>query len=157
MFDSLIIRGDNIKKNIGVIMMAVLLAYFFSKIIFSSYESEQVMISSGNIYLLQYGSYINKEVMNENIEKLDNYIIYEHDDKYYVYLGAYTNIETAKKMQKYFEKNNIYTYIKNDYLSNLDIVDKITRYDKKIFNEKDFNKNNEYNKNILDILKKSVF
>ena len=136
--------------------MAILLAYIFSKALFTTYETEQVMTSSGNIYLLQYGSYINKEVMNENIKKLDNYIIYEHDGKYYVHLGAYTNLETAKKMQNYFKNQNIYTYIKNDYLTNMDIIDKITIIDNKIFNENDFSKNIEYNQKILEILKNNV-
>ena len=115
--------------------MAFLLTYIFSKVIFSSYESEQVMISSGNIYLLQYGSYISKEVMNENIKGLDDYIIYEEDNKYYVHIGAYTNIDTARKMQKYFENLNVHTYIKNDYLSDMKIIDQITELDNQILNE----------------------
>ena len=95
-------------------MMAIFLAFIFSKVVFTTYEVEQVMTSSGNIYLLQYGSYINKDVMKENIKELEDYIVYEHDNKYYVHLGAFTNIDTARKMQKYFEDINIYTYIKND-------------------------------------------
>lgn len=136
--------------------MAVLLAFIFSKAIFSTYELEQVMTSSGNIYLLQYGSYINKDVMEENIKRLDNYLIYHHEDKYYVYLGAYTNIDTAKKMQKYFESKNIFTYIKNDYISNMEIIDKITDIDEMILEEHDLNKNLDYNKKILEILKSIV-
>lgn len=114
------------------------------------------MISSGNLYLLQYGIFIDKNVMDENIKKLDDYIIYERDNKYYVHLGAYTNIDTAKKMQKYFENINIYTYIKNDYISDMKIIDKITEYDQKILNEKDYSKNILYNKKILKILKNIV-
>ena len=114
------------------------------------------MISSGNIYLLQYGSYINKDVMNENIKKIDNYIIYEHDKKYYVHVGAYTNIDTAKMMKEYFKKQNIHTYLKNDYLSNMDIIDKITKLDNKMLEEKSDNKKLEYNKKILDLLKNIV-
>lgn len=136
--------------------MAFLLATIFSKLIFSSYESEQVMISSGNIYLLQYGSYINKEVMNENIKKLDNYFISLNDGKYYVYIGGYTNINTANKMQKYFEDNKIYTYIKNDYLTNLEIVNEINEIDKSILEEKDYKKSIELNKKILKLLENNV-
>ena len=137
-------------------MMAIILAYIFSKVIFKSYETEQVMKSSENIYLLQYGSYINKDVMNENIKRLDNYITYEHDNKYYVYVGAFTNLDTAKKMQNYFKNKNIYTYIKNDYITNMDIIDKITNLDEKILNEKESSKLIKYNKEILNIIKKRV-
>lgn len=136
--------------------MAILLAYIFSKLVFSTYEVEQVMTSKGNIYLLQYGSYIDKNVMNECIKKLNDYIIYELDGKYYVHLGAYTNIDTAKKMQKYFKNQGIYTYIKNDYLSNIELIDEITKLDNKVLNEDDFNKNIKYNKKILEILKSIV-
>ena len=136
--------------------MAILLAYIFSKLVFSTYEVEQVMTSKGNIYLLQYGSYIDKNVMNECIKKINDYIIYELDGKYYVHLGAYTNIDTAKKMQKYFKNQGIYTYIKNDYLSNIELIDEITKLDNKVLNEDDFNKNIKYNKKILEILKSIV-
>ena len=114
------------------------------------------MISNGNIYLLQYASFINKDVMNENIKKLDDYIIYEHDDKYYVHVGAYYNLDTALKMQKYFENKNIYTYIKNDYISDFDIINKIKEVDNNILNEKDDNKIINLNKKILNILKNIV-
>lgn len=155
-FVNLIIRGDNIKKNIGVIMMAILLAIIFSKVMFTTYEGEQVMISQGNIYLLQYGSFINKDVMEENIKKITDYYLLNEDNKYYIYLGAYTNIETAKKMQKYFEQKNIYTYIKNDYLTDTRIIQEIKEIDNHILNEKDIDKNIIDNKKIIEILKNSV-
>ena len=60
------------------------------------------MESMGNIYLLQYGSFVNKQVMDELVKDLDDYIVYEHDNKYYVHLGAYINLETARKMQKIY-------------------------------------------------------
>ena len=149
-------RGDNIRKNIGVVILAVSLALVFTKALFTTYETEQVMISSGNIYLLQYGSYINKEVMNENVKKLDDYLMYFHDDKYYVYVGAYINIDTARKMQKYFENENIYTYIKNDYISNSEVINKIEEIDNEILNEENYNRLLENNKKILNILKNIV-
>ena len=149
-------RGDNIKRNIGIIFLAIGLALVFSKALFTTYKEEQVMTSSGNIYLLQYGSFINKEVMNENIKRLDDYIIYEHDDKYYVYVGAYINLDTANKMKKYFENENIYTYIKNDYIGNSDVINKVKELDKKILNEDNQELIIENNKKILNLLKNSV-
>lgn len=114
------------------------------------------MISNGNIYLLQYASFINKDVMKENIKELNDYIIYEQDDKYYVYLGAYFNLDTARKMQKYFESRDIYTYIKNDYITDDTIINKIKEIDNSIINEEDSNKIIDLNKKILNILKNDV-
>ena len=133
-----------------------MLSLVFSKAMFTTYQNEQVMASDGNLYLLQYGSYISKNIMEECIKKLDDYIIYYNDDKYYVHLGAYTNLDTALKMQEYFENKNIYTYLKNDYISDMDIIDKITQIDQKVLKEKDFNKYINYNKKILEILKSVV-
>ena len=153
---NLIIRGDSIKRNIGIIILAISLCLVFTKALFSTYREEQVMISSGNIYLLQYGSYLNEEVMNENISKLEDYLIYQTDNKYYVHIGVYTNIDTANKMKKYFENKNIYTYIKNDYLSDTELINSIKDYDNKLLNEKKNSKIIELNKKILDLLKNNV-
>ena len=149
-----IIRGDIIRKNIGIIVLALALGLVFSKAMFTSYENEKVMTSDGNIYLLQYGSFINKEVMNENIKKLDNYLIYENENKYYVHLGIFTNLETAMKMQKYLENKNIYTYIKNDYLGDNDLINQIDKLDKELLLEEDSTKIMEINNQILNFFKK---
>ena len=114
------------------------------------------MTSDGNIYLLQYGSFINSEVMNENIKKLTDYIIYEHDNKYYVHVGAFTRVNTARKMQKILEKENIYTYIKNDYLGDSKVINEINKLDDRIYEEENYNKIKEINKEILNLLKTSV-
>ena len=152
----LIIRGDNIRKNIGVIILSIALALVFTKAMFTSYTEEKVMTSDGNIYLLQYGTFINKDVMMDNIKKLDNYLIYELDDKYYVHLGVFTKYDTALKMQKIFEQDNIYTYLKNDYLSNMDLINQINELDEEIFNEKNVNKIKNINNEILNIVKKGI-
>lgn len=112
------------------------------------------MTSDGNIYLLQYGSYISKNIMEENIKKLDDYFVYEEDNKYYVFLGAYTKLDNANKVSKILEKNNLYTYIKNDYLGNSDVISEIEKLEIKIMEEDDHNKILKINKEILEILKK---
>lgn len=123
---------------------------------FTSYKEEKVMTSDGNIYLLQYGSFINKEVMNNNTQNLEDYIIYEHDNKYYVHVGIFTKLETANKMQKILEEENIYTYIKNDYLSNSDLINKINIFDNLLYEEENINKMKEINKEIIQLVKNNV-
>ena len=126
----------------------------FSKAMFSSYKNEQVMSSDGNLYLLQYGSYINYDVMEENVKKLDDYLVYELDEKYYVFLGAYTDLTIANKVSKILENKGIYTYIKNDYLGNSDAIGKIRNLEKSIQEEEDYEKIILTNRKILEILKK---
>ena len=136
--------------------MAIAIAFIFSKVMFNSYESAKVMESMGNIYLLQYGSYINKDAMEECIKDLDDFFIYEHDNKYYVHLGAYINLETARKMQKLFVERNIHTYIKNDFVSNDDFISKLKELDEEILNEKDNKKIMKINEKILKLLNNSL-
>jgi len=136
--------------------MAIGISIIFSKALFTSYQTETVMTSSGNVYILQYASFTNKEVMNENIKKLEDYLIYEMNNKYYVYLGIYTSLDTAMKMKKHFENDNIYTYIKNDYLQDNSLVNKIKDYDLEILNEENNYKIIDINKKILNLVKTSV-
>lgn len=111
------------------------------------------MSMDGNIYYLQYGSYINYNVLEENIKNLSNYVIYEEDGKYYVYIGAYLYLDHAKKMQRILENKNIYTYIKNDYLSNENLLNSIKTIEKKIVNNEKFLE--EGNNEIINLLKKA--
>lgn len=108
----------------------------FVKLLFSSYEDKQVMISSGNVYLLQYGAYTNKELFNEINNTLEDTITFTINNNYYINLGVTTNYDIALKLKKIYEKENIYLYIKTNYLGNTDIIDKITQNDYKILNSK---------------------
>ncbi len=121
---------------------------------FSTYHTEQVITSDGNIYFLQYATFTKKEVMEENIKKLDDYIINEDNGKYYVYIGASTILENANKLKKILEDNGIYSYIKNDYLSNSELINKINIIDKEIVKCEKNSEILEKNQEILKILKK---
>ena len=88
------------------------------------------MSVDGNIYILQYGSYISRNVMEENVKKLDKYLVIEEDDKYYVYLGIFTKKENALKMQEIYKNINIYTYLKNDYIGDERIIERIENVEK---------------------------
>ena len=112
---------------------------------------EQASTLDGNIYLLQYGSYINELVKNENVKKLNNYILYFHDNKYYVFVGASTYYENALLLKKKLEDEGIFTYIKNDYVSDSELLKKINQWDKEII--KNNNLLEEHNQKILEILK----
>ena len=140
-----------INKTYLIILFAVLISVVFSNLIISSYRDEMVLKSDGNIYLLQYGIYTTKDVMIENVKKLNDYIIYEDDGKYYVYLGVYINYENAYKYSKLLENNKIYTYIKNDYLSNNDVVKKLNILDNKMVDLKKESEMRSLNREMLDL------
>lgn len=119
---------------------------------FTSYSVEQVSTIDGNIYLLQYGSYINEVVKDENVKNLDNYLSYMSDDKYYVFVGASTYYENALLLSQKLEEEGIYTYIKNDYISDSSLIKKISDLDKEVIQNNTLIK--EKNEEILNLLKK---
>ena len=142
-----------INKTYGIILFALLIGAVFSNLLISSYQEEMVMKSEGNVYLLQYGIYTTKEVLNENIKKLTDYIVYEKDNKYYVYLGIFVNYENAYKVSELLENSNIYTYIKNDYLGDSNLIKKLNILDEKMTNLKKEHEIKSLNREMLDLYK----
>lgn len=146
------IRRWIIRRNIGVILLAVSLCLVFTKALFSTYTTQEEMILEGNVYYLQYAIFTKEDVMLDAVKKLDNYFIIHLDNKYYVNVGAYLTLSNAKKYQKILEENKIYTYIKNDYI-NSDRKEKIKKWDSDFKKEKDTLKLREINNQIINIFK----
>lgn len=121
------------------IFMAVIIGIIFGNLIFDSYEAEEVMASYGNVYMLQYGAYTDKSVMYENIKTLDKniYITVFENSVYYVYLGITTNYDNALELKKIYDEKGIFLYIKDNYLGNSHVVNKIKKLDRLIKVEND--------------------
>ena len=118
-------------KKYWPIGLAIIIGIIFGNLIFDSYETETVMSSDGSVYMLQYGAYTSKEVMNENIKNLDSslYVISFVDDVYYVYFGLTTNYYNALNIVKIYKNRDIYLYIKENYLGKNSVISEIKRLD----------------------------
>lgn len=115
------------------IVLAIMIGLFLSDLLFDSYSTETVMSSKYNVYVLQYGIYTNLEVLNSNLKKLNyRYVVVNNDNKYYVYLGFFTNYENALKVSKILEDNEVYTFLKTDYYNDEDLLTKLNQIDQKI-------------------------
>ena len=138
-------------KKYGPVGLAIIIGLIFGNLIFDSYETEAVMSSDGNVYMLQYGAYVSEDVMKENIKNLTDYfyITEEHDDVYYIYLGVSTNYDNALNIAKIYKDKDIHLYIKENYLGNSNLIGKIKELDKLIETEKD-------DKEILTYVKKGL-
>lgn len=117
------------KSVIIVILFGSLLGYLFGSLIFKNYDGNKYYKENGNIYYIQYGVYTSNEVALSNVEKLSNYKIIEDDEKYYVYLGITSNYDNALKIQKMYQDQEIYTYIRSDYVKNSELLTKLQEYD----------------------------
>ena len=141
-------------KYLIIILGAILTGIFFSDLIINNYQEELVIKSEGNVYLLQYGAYQEKSVMEENTKSLSNYIEINNDNKYYIYLGIYTNYSNALKVKKILEEEGISIYLKTEYLNNLELISKINILDKKIGDIEKKEDILNINKEILELFKK---
>lgn len=139
------------------ILLAIIIGFVFGNLIFDSYETEVVMNSDGNVYMLQYGAYTNEEVMKENIKKLDSesYIVDVIDNIYYVYFGITTNYYNALNIVKIYKEKDIFLYIKDNYLGKSNMISQIKKIDNLIKDEKNQEKINSYLKEGLLIYKNS--
>lgn len=112
------------------------------------------MSSNYNVYYLQYGVYVNMDVLNNNVKNLKDYIIVNDYEKYYVYLGVFTNYDNALKVSKILEDDKKYTFIKNDYIENDELVNKLGEIDQKLLLTDNISEINKLVKETLNIYKK---
>ncbi len=117
------------KSIIIVILFGSLLGYLFGHLIFKNYNGTKYYKEDGNIYYIQYGVYTSKEAALGNTSKLTNYKIVEEDEKYYIYLGITADYDNALKIQKMYQDQDIYTYIRADFVKNSELLTKLKEYD----------------------------
>lgn len=133
-------------KRYMPIVFAIIIGIIFGNIIFNSYKTETVMMSDGNVYMLQYGAYTSKSVMLENTKNLNtnDYIVEQLDDIYYVYFGITTNYDNALTIVDIYKNNNIFLYIKENYLGRSELINKLKEIDLLIKKENDSEKIIDY-------------
>lgn len=108
---------------------AVLLGYFVGDYFFTDSKTQDVFQEAGNVYLLQQGVYSTKEVMEENVALLDDYLYQEEDGKFYVYLGMTGKEENAIKLKEMFADQGISIYVKPSIVSNASFLTQLMQYD----------------------------
>lgn len=118
------------KKTILIGSLFVLLGSLFGKGLFNYYNKDQAMFKSGETYyFLQEGVYTDKEVMEANIKNIDNKLITNSDNKYYVYLGITKSKEVAKKISDLYKKRGTDVYTKELSLNNAEFSNHVDQFD----------------------------
>lgn len=82
-----------------------------------------------NSYLLQLGIFDTKEEMNNKLFGIENYIVIEKNNKYYVYLGVSTKKDNAAKLQEIFLDRDINTSIKKTVINNIEFINSLEQFD----------------------------
>lgn len=138
------------------VFMAIIIGMIFGNLIFDSYETETVMTSDGNVYMLQYGAYTSESVMQENVKNLDKnaYIVVIQEKVYYVYLAITTNYYNALNIKEHYNDEDIFLYIKENYLGNSELINKIKNIDNLLKDESNREDIFYYAKESLNLYKK---
>ena len=80
-------------------------------------------------YFIQEGVYSDKEILDNNLNKIGQKIIDYKNDKFYVYVGITKDKDVANKLQKIYEKKGFHTIQKEKYLENEEFSNNVTQFD----------------------------
>lgn len=147
------------KKFFITLLVTGLISFLFGNYIFRVYRKniEEVIKSASStyetIYMLQYGSYKDKEDAIGN--KLDNYILEIEDGFYKIYVGATNSKENALKIKEFYKETGNDIYVKEKLINNLEFLDLLYSYDA-LMNNKDKNEILSIQNNIIDKYKELV-
>lgn len=117
------------KRYLIYISLAIAVGAVFGNIFYNKYEKEQSLEKEYNSYLLQLGIFDTKEDMNKELLEIDDYIVIEKNNKYYVYVGVSTNKKNATKLQEIFLDKDINTSIKKTIISDIEFMNSLEQFD----------------------------
>lgn len=109
--------------------MAILSGLILGNIFYKQYEKEQNLDNVYNTYLLQLGVYNSQKEAQEYLNDLENYMVIEKNNKFYVYLGISTKKSNAKKVQDAFLEKNIKVSIKKTVIDNVEFISNLEQFD----------------------------
>ncbi len=121
------------KRFILGILITMVLGVVTAKVVYSKTILKNDLKENNLIYFLQLGVYIDEDTMNDDIKNIENKLILQEDNKYYVYVGISKSKNNLKKISKLYEDKGYSLYIKeqivmnNEFLINLEQFDKLLK------------------------------
>ena len=119
------------KKIILSVVFTMLLGIATAKVVYSKTISSDDKKSNNTVYFLQLGVYTNKNSMQLDTKGIENKIVTQENDKYYVYAGISKSKKNLEKISKLYKNDGYSLYIKemsvlnNEFLVNLEQFDKL--------------------------------
>jgi len=111
------------------ICISIFCGLILGNIFYRQYEKEQNINQEYNTYLLQLGVYSSNDELEKNIKDLQNYLVIERNNKFYVYLGISTKLDNAEKVQNVLSSNNIDVSIKRSVINDIEFISNLEQYD----------------------------
>lgn len=117
------------KKNFVIpVIISIILGFISAQIIYSTYR-KNLEETDYNVYLIQAGSYNNKEDLITDFPENDEYLILEENGFYNVYVGMTTDLINANKIKNLYSNKSYDTYIKPTIINNIEFVSNLEQYD----------------------------
>lgn len=107
------------------IIIPIILSLCFFLLIYKNYKNKKVEYKE--IYILQIGAYKNYDNIINKTKYLDNYLIYEENNLYKIFVGVTLNNNTYNKLESFYKDDS--TFKKVIKINNEEYIDNLKKYD----------------------------
>ncbi len=144
------------KKIILSVVFTMLLGIATAKVVYSKTISSYDKKSNNTVYFLQLGVYTNKNSMQLDTKSIENKIVTQENDKYYVYVGISKSKKNLEKVSKLYKNDGYNFYIKEMSVLNKEFLVNLEQFDKLIESAKTNEEINTINMVILSSYEEMV-
>lgn len=137
------------KKTFVPITLSVICGAICGRVVFSIYESDNIMAINNSVYLLQAGAYSSYDNMKANTIA-NNYIYYKDDGLYKAIIGITSSLDNVEKIKKSYNGDII---VSEYYSNDVNLIKEIQKLDEKLSIESDNNKIKEIINSMLSLYK----
>ena len=108
----------------------IIIGFLIGEIIFGNKKKYfDKLKNSETYYFLQEGVYQNKDTLENNLKIINEKIIEQEKDKYYVYIGITKDKEVLEKLIKIYKKNGLNIYPKEKNIISEEFSTNVTQFD----------------------------
>lgn len=137
--------------NKKIILGVVIISLIFSIFIFKKYKASEN--SYKTLYVIQVGAYKDYENVIKNTRNFDNYIVYEENNLYKIFIGLTFDKNIYDKLINIYVKDNS-SFQKEIKITNDEFIKNINTYDTLIKNTNDKERLNLIIKEEMKLLNK---
>lgn len=122
--------GDDMKKTLTYMTVAILLGGLYGKILYQKYEDTSfVFHEEEKIYFLQEGVYSSEDSLNRNTKDISPKLVTKENNQYYVYVGISKSKDGLEKIKNVYEEKGYTTYQKEKNVTDESFLTNLSQYD----------------------------
>lgn len=119
------------KKNLMTLVVVILLGCFSGRLIYHKISDVYAlnMKKDNLIYLLQLGVYSNKASMESDTRDINNKLVINKNNHYYVYVGISKNKDNLKKISSLYNKLGFSLYLSEEEVNHSEFLTNLQQFD----------------------------